>query len=287
MKKNLPASAFLFIVLIMVATAPSATAAIQYEFRQVTSSDIESIPSTDCAGRAIIDGDRSRVEFLSGNAYPAGTYIIATNGSRIMTFVDPLKKSFVEVNAASVVSAIGARKITIANKKIDVTKMPDQTTVAGFPTEHYRMTMSYDITVAFANLPLTQTVKTTIDKWTTTAFGDVGDIFLASGALHTGNADLDDLVSAENTRIKGFALRQVVSVTTINNHAAATSASELKVNRTVTQTRELVVTSIQPLAKTSLATFIVPLTYRKAQPVQDDTQKTPMHTLSMEPESVK
>jgi len=287
MKKNLPAIALLFIVVLVGATAPSATAAIQYEFRQTTTSDLESIPSTDCAGRAIIDGDRSRVEFLAGNAYPIGTYIIATNGSRIMTFIDPSRKSFVEVNAASVASAIGARKITIANKKIDLTKMPDQTTVAGFPTDHYRMIMSYDITVAFGTLPLTQTVKTTIDKWTTTAFGDVGDTFMASGALHTGNPDLDDLVSAENSNIKGFALRQVVSVTTINNRAATAGQSELHVNRTVTQTRELVVTSIQPAAKVSLATFIVPVTFHKAGPVQDDTQKSPMQTLSMEPSGEK
>src|SRR5438105_745304 len=279
MKKNLP----LIALLLLVVTASSASAAIQYEFRQTTTSDLESIPSTDCAGRAIIDGDRSRVEFLSGNAYPAGTYIIATNGSRMMTFVDPLKKSFVEVNAASVVSAIGARKITIANKKIDVTKMPDQTTVAGFPTEHYQMTMSYDITVAFGNLPLTQTVKTTIDKWTTNAFGEVGDIFLASGALHTGNPDLDDLMSAENTNIKGFALKQTVTVTTINSHAAQNTSSQLHVNRTVTQTRELLVTSIQPVT-VNVATFSIPVTYHKAGPIHDDTQKAPMQVLSMEPE---
>jgi hypothetical protein len=200
-----------------------------------------------------------------------------------MTFVDPSRKSYVEVNAASVASSIGARKITIANKKTDLTKMPDQTTIAGFPTEHYRLVMSYDITVNFGTLPLTQSVKTTIDKWTTTAFGDVGDTFLASGALHTGNPDLDAIVSAENTNIKGFALRQVVSVTTINNRAAANADSQLHINRTVTQTSELVVTSIQPTAKVSLATFVVPLTYHKAGPVQDDTQKSPMQTLSMEP----
>jgi hypothetical protein len=55
----------------------------------------------------------------------------------------------------------------------------------------------------------------------------------------------------------------------------------------VTQTNELVVTSIQPSAKVSLATFIVPLTYHKAGPVQDDTQKSPMQTLSMEPSGQK
>jgi hypothetical protein len=55
----------------------------------------------------------------------------------------------------------------------------------------------------------------------------------------------------------------------------------------VTQTNELVVTSIQPSAKVSLATFIVPLTYHKAGPVQDDTQKSPMQTLTMEPSGQK
>src|SRR5205807_1146177 len=47
--------------------------------------------------------------FLTGNAYPPGTYLIATNGSRMMTFIDPSRKTFVEVNAASVASSIGAR----------------------------------------------------------------------------------------------------------------------------------------------------------------------------------
>jgi hypothetical protein len=283
MKKNLPAIALLLLVI----TTPAASAAIQYEFRQTTSSDIESIPSTDCAGRAILDGDRSRVEFLSGNAYPAGTYIIATNGSKIMTFVDPSRKTFVEVNAASVTSSIGSRKITVANKKIDVTKLPDHVTIAGFPTEHYRLIMSYDITINFGNLPLTQSVQTIIDKWTTSAFGDVGDTFLASGALHTGNPDLDDLMTAENSNIKGFALKQIVNVTTVNNHATQNSNSPLKVSRTVTQTSELVVTSIQPTATVGLATFTIPVTYHKAGPIHDDTEKAPVQVLSMEPSGEK
>jgi len=282
MKKNLPAIALLLLAM----TAPAASAAIQYEFRQTTTSDVESIPATDCVGRAIIDGDRSRIEFVSGNAYPSGTYLIATNGSRMMTFIDPSKKSYVEVNAASVATSIGSRKITVANKKIDVTKMPDETKIAGFPTEHYRMTMSYDITVAFGNLPLTQTVKTTIDKWTTNAFGDVGDTFLASGALHTGNPDLDELVSAENTSIKGFALRQIVNVTTINNQVTK-GQSELHVSRTTSQTRELLVTSIQPAATVNVATFSIPVTYHKAGPIHDDTQRAPVQVLSMEPSGEK
>ena len=159
--------------------------------------------------------------------------------------------------------------------------------MAGFPTEHYRLIMSYDITVNFGNLPLTQTVNTTIDKWTTNAFGDVGDTFLAGGALRTGNPDLDELISAENSNIKGFALKQTINVTTINNRVPQSSASQLKVNRTVTQTKELTVTSIQPTATVNAATFVVPLTFHKAGPVHDDTQKAPIQVLSMEPSGEK
>ena len=126
-------------------------------------------------------------------------------------------------------------------------------------------------------------MKTTIDKWTTNAFGDVGETFLASGALHTGNPDLDDLMSAENTNIKGFPLKQIVTVTTVNSNAAAAAPSQLHVNRTVTQTSELLVTSIQSKATVTVATFAVPVTYHKDGPIHDDTQKAPVQVLSMEP----
>jgi hypothetical protein len=52
----------------------------------------------------------------------------------------------------------------------------------------------------------------------------------------------------------------------------------------VTQTRELLVTSIQPSATAGLAAFSIPVTYHKAGPIQDDTQKAPVQVLSMEPE---
>ena len=134
--------------------------AVQYEFRQIFHSDVDTMPSNDMAGRAVIDGDRFRVEFLSGTAFPAGSYMIGTNGARQQFWVDPSKKSYVEVNAAGVASALGSRHITIANKKVDLTPMPDHPIVAGLPTDHYRMVMSYEITVPFGQLQLKQNVTT-------------------------------------------------------------------------------------------------------------------------------
>ena len=274
MQKSLVAVVLLFVT-------GSASAGIQYEFRQTTQSDLDGSHPTECSGRAVIDGARSRVEFLSGDLYPPGTFVITSNGSRTLTFVDPAKKSFAEINAAAVASALGASKINISNQKVQLTPMPDHPVIAGIPTDHYRLSIDYQITVNFGNLPLTQTVHTLIDKWTTMAFGDVGETFLSGGALQTGNASMDDLLSAENTRIKGFALRQTVQLATVNNNAS--TGSKLGVNRTVTQTREMLVTAIHSTPQIAAAQFMVPSSFHKADPLIDDTQKAPMQVLSMEP----
>jgi len=83
--------------------------AVQYEFRQTFHSDVETMSPNDMTGRAVIDGDRYRVEFLSGSAFPAGSYMISTNGAKQQIWVDPAKRSYVEVNAAGVASALGAK----------------------------------------------------------------------------------------------------------------------------------------------------------------------------------
>lgn len=270
-------------VVVLLAAQVALASALKYEFHQTTNSDIENLPSTDCSGRAVIDGERSRVEFLTGNAYSPGTFVITTNGSRNLTFVDPNKKSYVEINAASVSAALGSTQITIANKKIDVTQMPDHPVIAGIPTDHYRLNISYDITVLFGTIPMTQSVTTLIDRWVTMAFGDVGGVFLSSGALHTGNSDLDDLVTAENTKTKGFALKETQAVTTTSNRPARPGSQLSEFRQTRTQTRELTVTSIEATAVADAGIFKVPEHYRRAGPINDDTKKTPVSVLSMEP----
>jgi len=267
---------------VLLLTAVQASAAIEYDFHQITHSDLENVPPTDFTGRAVIDGERSRVEFVSGIGYPAGTYVISTNGSRTLTFVDPSKKSFVDVNASSAVSALASVKLAISNKKVDLTQMDDHPIIAGLPTDHFRLSLSYDITLNLGSLSLTQTVHTIEDKFVTSAFGDVASMYIASGALKTGNSEIDDLVDIENSRVKGFPLKQVTMTSTTNNGAQVAN-SPLKVSRTITTTRETTVTSVQPKASVPMALFMVPVGFHKADTTKDDTNKTPLHVLSMEP----
>jgi hypothetical protein len=272
------------VVIAILALGHSVSAAVQYEFRQTTQSDLETVPSTDMTGKGIIDGDRSRVEFTSGNGFSPGTYVISTNGSKTLLFVDPARKTYVEVNAAGVATSIGTAKISVSNKKVNITKMEDHTMIAGLPTEHYRLSLDYDITLLFGTIPLTQSVHEIIDKWVTQAFGDVAETFLATGSIHTGNPDLDDLIATENTKIKGFALKQTTNVSTTTRRADVPGSKLSEVFRpTRTQIRELTITSIEPKANVPADMFVVPATYRKPDPLRDDTQKAPLQILSFTP----
>jgi len=271
----------LVMVLLVAGTVQSVSAAVQYEFRQTTHSDLESMPPTDVTGRGVIDGDRSRVEFLSGTGFEIPSYIISTNGLHTMTFVNPTRKTYVDINAASVATTIGSAHISVTNKKINLTQLDDHPVIAGLPSDHYRLTLAYDITLAFGTIPLVQHVNEVIDKWVTQALGDIAETFLASGGIHTGNPDLDDLISVENTKIKGFALKQTMSVTTSNDQQP--QQTELKLRRSITQTRELTLTSVEPKAKVPSDLFVVPASFHKPDPLRDDTQKAPMQILTLQP----
>lgn len=265
----------------LIVAAHAAFGAVEYQFRQITSSDVENVPSGEFSGKGVIDGTRSRIDFLSGNAYTPGSYVITTNGSHNLVWVDPAKQAYVEVNAAGVATAVGAAKISVANKKVNLVQLEDHPQIAGLPTTHYRLTLSYDMTVSFGTIPVTQSISQIVDKWTTTAFESISENFLADGGVHTGNPDLDSLIDAETSRTQGFALKQTVSITTTSRNSEV-AGSPLKVSRTRTVTREFTITSIEPKATVPASTFIVPASFHKADPLHDDSQ-TPPRNLSLVP----
>src|SRR5207253_83380 len=195
-------------------------------------------------------------------------YVISTNGSKTLTYVDPGMKQYFEVNNVSAASAMGSRKITISNAKHDVTKLDDHPLIAGQPTDHYRLTIDYDIVVNFGTIPLKQSVHSQIDKWTTVVFGDVNESFLSSGSLRTGNPQLDELMDLEATKIKGFALRET-AVTTTRNARGNVAGSPLQIAATHTLTKELTINSIRQ-ATARPADFSVPATFRRVEPGATD-----------------
>jgi hypothetical protein len=249
----------LLLTLALALIAVPSFAAIQYEFMLKNTSDDAAKLSSDMTGRATIDGFRSRVEFLSGNLYPPNTYVISTDTTGRLYFVDPAKKWFTEINTAGIATALGASNIKIGNLKSKVETLPDHSTIAGISTDHNRLSLSYDITVLMRSIPITQHVETEIESWTTRQFGDVPQSFLTLGN-RTGNTDLDKLLETENSKIGGFPLRQIVTTRTKYDMPARTKLAR---PNSRTMTRETWVTKIHE-TKAEPAQFTIPVSYRRA-----------------------
>src|SRR5436305_1818424 len=133
------------LAIVLLLATQSGWAGVSYEFVQNTRSDIEQIPPTNLTGRAIIDGVRSRIDFGAGNIYAPGAYVISTDASRTLLYVDPISKTYSEVNAAGIAAMYGNAEIKIDNFKTSTTLLDDHPNVAGVPTTHYHLTLSYDM----------------------------------------------------------------------------------------------------------------------------------------------
>ena len=246
--------------------AQSVWAGVQYDFVQNTQSDIEQIPPTHLTGRAVIDGDRSRVDFVGGNIYAPGAYVVSTNGSRTLAFVDPVSKSYSLINAAAIANAYGSQNVTVTNLKTHLETLPDKPVIAGVPASHYMLTITYEMTVRYGPLPLQQSVREDIEKWTTTRFGDVVTNFFAGGSIRTGNAELDKVIDAETTLIKGFPLRQKTLITTTNPRGTL-PGTNIPLNNIRTQQSELQIQSIKPISAAD-SLFEIPASYQRVENAQ-------------------
>ncbi|HUR80507.1 MAG TPA: hypothetical protein VM733_07060 [Thermoanaerobaculia bacterium] len=267
----------LLVTVALTLVAVSADAAIQYEFTQKNSTPAAVEPVTDLTARAIVDGEKSRVDFLGGTLYPPGTYVISSDASRKLTFVDPSKEWFTEFDTASVASALGTSNIRIANFKSSFEMRDDRPVIAGHTTEHSRLALRYDITVTVKGIPLTQHVQTDVDTWSTSDFAaQTSNSFLST--MRTGNLDIDRLLDAEALKVQGFPLRQTVTTRAVAD--LPPSRSQLQTPTSKTIVREMWVSAIRE-THADPAVFRLPAGYRRAD--VPDLPKAATETLSFDP----
>lgn len=251
-----------------------AAGAVVYDFRQSHQGERQSGAPSEAQGKGIIDGDRSRVEFTGGNAYPPGAFIISTLGANRVVFANPQTKAYAEMDLAGMTARLSS-EIQIRNMRTRVEQLPDHPTVSGFPTDHYRIETTYEITLHRSPLSLTQNVHSVVEKWTTNAFGDVAGAFVDLNAFRTGNAEIDQILESELAKVKGLPLRTVTTVTTTGAGSLARTGGRR------VQTSELLLSNVRIESVASTA-FEVPAGYTKAEP---STAGQPgVHMLSMEPE---
>ncbi|MGH9458455.1 MAG: hypothetical protein ACRD2J_12560 [Thermoanaerobaculia bacterium] len=268
-------------LVVAVLLATPASAAVVYDFRQVNRSDGINAKPAEATGKGIIDGTRSRIEFTGGNLYPAGTVILSLIGQREVTLLNPEQKSYATIDVAAIASRIGAANLEITNFKTRVEQLPGQPMVSGFPTTHYRIVTNYDITWKPGSIELTQRVESIIEKWTTSAFGDVAETFLEGQPFRTGNPELDKIITAEMAKVKGLPLRQVTTTTTTGVGNLVRTGGQLPERPSRTQSSEILLSNVR-IETIPEVLFEIPNGFRPADGTTEDGPS--MHILSLEPE---
>ena len=259
----------LYVVALSIAAMSSASGfdAIRYTITQTSRSEVRDIPSGQQSGTVIVDGEQSRINLDGKSVYGENAYVLAFPGSRKMIIGDDGKVS------------LAAAKITITNLHKDFKQLPDHVEIAGVPTNHYRLEASYDMTVMFGEIPLTQNVRTVIEKWTTSAFGDVSDA-LSANLMKSGNPQLDELIANETIEMKGMPVRQLVTVVTgpPSGHKATVANKNLVTTRK--QSTEILVSSIGVVASDP-SLFKIPDSYKRLDS-SAPTEET-IHNLTLGP----
>lgn len=270
-------------IAIFLVTPLAAADAIRYEFQQITKSD----PPTDggrmLMGSVFIDRGMSRVDYSEESSAGAGTWVISRNGGRDTIYVDPESKTYYVHSKGELSATLRDVDFEVSNLKIDSKSLGGGPVVAGYPTDHYRLTATYDVSIALGPIPLVQHVQAVIDKWTTLAFGDAGAEYFRGNVPHSGDPEIDRLIEAETMEIPGFPLRQITSITTRLSDTNLPKGSQLAVQQLRRVTTELVVTKIgraesdpskfqipsgfQPIDEASLAAASG--NFRDLTPVQD------------------
>lgn len=233
------------IVISLVLPISAQTGAIRYEFQQITKTD----PPTDRAkvivGSVYLHQGMSRVDYSPASTSGAGTWVIARNGGRNAIYVDPESKTYLVHSSPELSESLRGVQLQISNLKLDTRNLGTGPVIAGYPTDHFRITATYDVSISLGPIPLVQHVQTVIDKWTTQAFGDVGSNFFGGKNIpHSGDPGIDRLIEAETTEAPGFPLRQVTTITTNLSDRNLPKSSEIQVQRSRRQTTEMLVSKV-------------------------------------------
>ncbi|MDX1582145.1 MAG: hypothetical protein R3338_00935 [Thermoanaerobaculia bacterium] len=232
------------LVACLLATPLIAADAIQYEFQQITKTDPPSDKAKVVVGKVFLDQGMSRVDFGESSTAGAGTWVIVRNGGRDSIYVDPETKTYYVHSKGNLSDTLRGVNFEVSNLEIDSKYLGSGPVIAGYPTDHHRMTATYDVSISLGPIPLVQHVRAVMDKWTTLAFGDAGSHYFQGNLPHSGDPEIDRLIEAETVEIPGFPLRQITTVTTKLSESNLPRNSQLQVRQSQKRITELVVTRI-------------------------------------------
>jgi hypothetical protein len=195
----------LVVTLAVTLVAVSSSAAIQYEFVQKNTTADTVEPVTDPHRRHRRRRSLAR-RFSLRKSLPPGTRRFDGRVTRCCS--STRWEWYTEVNTTSVGTALASSNIRITNLKSSIEMRDDRPVIAGYATEHTRLTITHDISVTMKSIRSSSTCGPKSTRGRRRSFEVSVMSFLS--ALRTGNPDRQ-VARRRDDAGEGFALRQTVT----------------------------------------------------------------------------
>ena len=229
--------------------ATSVNAGHYYE--AVTTSNLDGKrDSTEVVVNSWVDGDNSRVEFVSGEKdgwMSDGNYLITTDGGENVFLVDPDEETYARFSLQEMMSTLGQAMDSMEQlggmMKMEFTDLSTEKLleepggdVLGYETTHYRYQTQYTMRLSIMGMKQKNTTVSVQDMWTTNELDAKGfAIWLRPDrGMQTGNDGLDELLDQEWSKINGFPLMITTDSTVTDKKGRITknnSSTQVKVLR--------------------------------------------------------
>jgi hypothetical protein len=176
------------------------------------------------AVRGWIDGPAAKVEFADqkGTMFKPGSYLLTKDGGATLYLVDPKEKAYsrwdLEAMLATTFALLESTgpllDLDFSNATSKKLGEDDGGTLLGHPTRHYQWQSAYDMKLTVLGMKRQYHVDAVQDFWSTDQLPAEGfRVWLRPDRTRTGNAGLDELLTGEMAKLRGFPLKMVTKST--------------------------------------------------------------------------
>jgi hypothetical protein len=176
------------------------------------------------AVRGWIDGPSAKVEFADqkGTLFKSGSYLLTKDGGATLYLVDPKEKAYsrwdVEAMLASTFALLESTgpllNVDFSNASSKKLSEEDGGTVLDYPTRHYQWQSTYDMKMTVLGMKRQYHIDAVQDFWSTDQLPAEGfRVWLRPDRTRTGNSGLDEMLTGEMAKLKGFPLKMVTRST--------------------------------------------------------------------------
>jgi hypothetical protein len=204
--------------LLLLGAAAAMPAEAAYYFESSSNTEIEGGTPMAAQVRGWIDGDRARIDFVSGQAIPFARngYMLTNDGGQTLYLVDPAERTYSEFDleqmlgmATTMMKAVGGM-VRMEFNDIVNEKLGEEPggNVLGYPTTHYRFRTGYTMAMGVMGFKRSSRVDTEQELWCAGELQDAGfKVWLSPDRFRTGNEELDKVIRLQYQDLDCLPLR--------------------------------------------------------------------------------